>query len=114
MQGFRMGELPAMPAKGPIPGEFRHWNWGAFLLGPVWASYHGVSSGMVVLLGVLYVLALGLFPGIYLGINGNSIAWTRRRFRDAREFRDVERAWARAGLLIYLLLAAIGSLSRYA
>jgi serine/threonine-protein kinase len=108
-----MDELPAMHAQGPLPGDFQGWNWGAFLLRPVWASYHGVSPGMVILLGVLEVMALGLIPAVYLGIRGNQIAWTRRRFESAAQFRKVERAWARAGILVYLL-AAIGFLLRYA
>ena len=67
-----------------------------------WTFAHGAP-----VLGTLYWLLWLPLPPVSLGIavylffNGNRIALQRRRYRDPQHFRDVERAWAIAGFVLF-------------
>jgi hypothetical protein len=67
-----------------------------------WTFAHGAP-----VLGTLYWLFWLPLPPVSIGIavylffNGNRIALQRRRYRDPQHFRDVERAWAIAGFVLF-------------
>jgi hypothetical protein len=93
------------------PGEPapRGWNWGAFILPPIWGIGNNVWIG---LLG--FIPLVNFVMAIYLGAKGNELAWNARQWDSAEHFRSVQKKWAIWGLVlasIYLvlqLLAAAG------
>jgi hypothetical protein len=116
--------------KGDVPEEAaRGFNWGAFLLSWIWLCAHGMVPGGLGLLGGSFVLGLiaGVvkvtsgfpFDGIvnvaalglqiWLGINGNKLAWRNRRFESVDDFRQCEKVWTRwgAGLILGIIVLAI-------
>jgi hypothetical protein len=92
------------------------WNWGAFLLCPLWLMNHGRPGRGIVFLALcvvpfLWVFALGM--AIAYGIKGNKVASIGRSFVDDAQFVKVQNAWRDAGLgvaLLALLAVFIGGM----
>jgi len=103
-----------------LPEELKGLNWGAFLLPFVWGPANQVWIGLVGLLALfpnmLFFLA-SLGVSIYLLIKGNELAWrSGRRWESVEQFRAVQSAWLKAGLIVtaigfLLILLAFGSMS---
>jgi|GEM_PF-3041308 len=91
-------------------------NFGAFLMTPIWLLLHrrylaggllillhavtNIVGGMVPLLGLLRA-ALSIAASVYFGIKGYRIAWRDRGYYDAVEdVRRRERRWAILGIVI--------------
>ncbi|MDO8513114.1 MAG: hypothetical protein Q7S37_01295 [bacterium] len=90
---------------GSFPDELNHWNWGAFLLNAIWAI--GMNNGIGVVLG----LFTGIIGAIVLGIKGNEWAWKSRKFESVEQFKLVQRAWAKAGIIFLVVCFLIFSIS---
>jgi hypothetical protein len=102
--------LPAYLVSGNDPEALpllNGWNWGGFFLSWMWCLAHErISTGVL-------ILVLGIIPGlgtlvrwgfkIYLGVKGNELAWSSRRFRDINEFNDIQRAWTVWGIVIFVI-----------
>jgi hypothetical protein len=84
----------------PIPPELDRWNWGAFLLGWIW----GIGNNT-------YIALLALIPGVnlimhfVLGFKGNQWAWRNGRWDGVEHFKRVQRAWAKWGLIVWIIVA---------
>lgn len=93
--------MAGQPLNDPaeIPAELDRWNWGAFLLNWIW----GIGNST-------FIALLAIIPGVnlivmlVLGMRGSRWAWRNRAWRDAAHFRSVQRKWAVAGLLIWLVV----------
>ena len=92
----------ALNEPAELPAELDRWNWGAFFLNWIWGI--GNSTWIALLALVPFV---GLIMMIVLGLRGSRWAWRNRAWRDAEHFRRTQRAWAIAGLAIWL--AVIGA-----
>lgn len=96
-----------------IPDEIQGWNWGAFLLPWLWLWTNQVWAGLF-----CFVPQVGWITTIALGAKGNEWAWKSRRWRSIQHFKEHQRGWAIAGLLvgapisIILWLAALGLLGQ--
>jgi serine/threonine protein kinase len=96
-----------------IPDEIQGWNWGAFLLPWLWLWTNQVWAGLF-----CFVPEVGWITTIALGAKGNEWAWKSRRWRSIQHFKEHQRGWAIAGLLvgapvsIILWLTALGLLNR--
>ncbi|MBD5657799.1 MAG: hypothetical protein IAI50_21875 [Candidatus Eremiobacteraeota bacterium] len=92
-----------------IPEELtRRWSWGGFLLWLLWPLYNAnVTMKWITLaafiLGIFSLGLPGLALGIYFGIYGNRIAARDRAFSSTEEYVTVQRAWAKAGVLLLLI-----------
>ena len=110
---------------GAVPREARGWSWGGLLLSPLWLAAHGLWGLLLVWGGVLAAalllpltyrsLLVGgmLLVSLYLGLNGNPLAWKARRFHSLEHFRRVQRAWAVWGVAVCFLLLVILTLGGY-
>ena len=108
------GPTPAPPAapapdEAAVETELRKWNWGAFLLGPIWGIGHSVFRSLLTLVPIY-----GIYEWIMLGRNGNRWAWEQRRWDSIESFRKAQRKWAMWGaivdtLLVIIILASSGS-----
>ncbi|WP_066377541.1 MULTISPECIES: serine/threonine-protein kinase [unclassified Anabaena] len=78
-----------------VPEEIQGWNWGAFLLPWFWLWSNQVWVGLF-----CFVPQIGWIMTIGLGAKGNEWAWKSRRWRSIEQFKDHQRGWAIAGLLI--------------
>ncbi|HZT44052.1 MAG TPA: GYF domain-containing protein [Chthonomonadaceae bacterium] len=94
---------------GLVPPEVEAmgWSWGAFGVNWIWCLAHNQ-----VLLGIC-ILILNFIPfigglvtlgiAIYLGINGNKLAWQKRRYESLQQFQTVERIWGKWGIGLFIL-----------
>lgn len=82
-----------------IPAEIRGWNWGAFFLNWIW----GIANGSFIAL-LMFVPLLNFIMPFILGAKGNQWAWQNRIWRDTAHFKSVQRKWAVAGLIIFVVI----------
>ncbi|HYZ18750.1 MAG TPA: toll/interleukin-1 receptor domain-containing protein [Gaiellaceae bacterium] len=99
---------PAQPVgdDAAVENELKKWNWGAFLLGPIWGIGHGVWRSFLT-----FVPIYGLYEWVMLGLNGNRWAWEKRRYESPESFRKSQRKWAMWGAIVdsVLVLIVLGS-----
>lgn len=102
-------------------------NWGAFIFGSLWGLFNGIYWPIIVM--VLARIASSFFPAVsmfacgiislmislYLGLNGNRIAWDRVDYYSVEKFYASQRRWTIAGialiailLVIFIVLALVG------
>jgi hypothetical protein len=108
-----------------IPDEIKKWSWGAFAFSWIWGLFN--SSYVTLLIFTVPILSfllysvlgfrsllpidLGLPFTIWFGIQGNAWAWRNKRWDSIERFRAVQRSWAWAVLIFWvLILVIIGSL----
>ena len=103
---------PTVPTPAPVvaqaadeaavESELKKWNWGAFLLGPIWGIGHGVFRSLLTLVPIY-----GIYEWIMLGRQGNRWAWEKRRWDSVESFRKTQRKWAMWGAIVSTLLVLI-------
>ncbi len=84
----------------------KKWNWGACMLGPIWAFPNKLDWWAV--LG--FVPGVNIVVAIYLGLQGNRIAFRKSDIKSVREFMILQDVWGKWGLWVfrfYLLFAGI-------
>jgi serine/threonine protein kinase len=77
-----------------VPEEIRGWNWGAFLLTPLWLVSNRVWIGLLALVPIV-----GFPMAIAMGIKGNEWAWKSRRWESIEQFNTHQKRWAIAGII---------------
>ncbi len=112
-----------------INKELEHFNWGAFLLGWIWAIFNGAWGDIWVIfilqviffilahfLGFIFIL-LYLALEIYIGIKGNEWAYYgTKKWNNLEHFRKTQRNWVGISIVasiilnsgMYIVLAAVG------
>lgn len=83
-----------------IPSEIKGWNWGAFLLGPIWGIFNRVWVSLLILIPVPL---LGLIFSFILGAKGNEWAWQSKKWESLKQFHETQRKWMYWGIVISLL-----------
>jgi serine/threonine protein kinase len=78
-----------------VPEEIKGWNWGAFLIPWLWVFTNKVWGGLFV-----FIPHIGWVMTIALGAKGNEWAWRSRRWRSIEHFKEHQRGWAIAGILL--------------
>lgn len=78
----------------PVPAEIKAWNWGAFLLSPLWLVSNRVWIGMLA-----WIPIVGFSMAIALGAKGNEWAWKSRHWQSIEQFQTHQRKWAIAGII---------------
>jgi len=124
--------------KGPVPQEVQgSWNWGAAFVGLFWTIAHkvwwmlgiyiallavdfaivlpallsGDMRAVAVLQGVSFIINLVMI--IYLGKNGNRLAWQNRRFESLQQFVEVQGRWRSWGI-VFAIFWVIGIVRTFA
>ncbi|HLO88865.1 MAG TPA: serine/threonine-protein kinase [Nostocaceae cyanobacterium] len=78
-----------------VPEEILGWNWGAFLMPWLWMWPNYVWYGLF-----CFIPHIGWLMAIFMGAKGNEWAWKSRRWRSIQHFKDHQRGWTIASLLI--------------
>jgi hypothetical protein len=93
------------------------WNWGAFLLCPLWLMNHGrIGRGILyfVLCFIPFFVLAAFGMAIAYGVKGNEVAATSRHFRDDAQFVAVQNAWRNWGIAYAIVGAIVGILIGFA
>ncbi len=96
--------------KAPVPEEIKGWSWGAALLTWIWGISHKVWLSLLV-----FIPYAGWVVSIVLGYKGNEWAWQSQHYDSIAEFKERERKWTIAGIIvlgiiILLLIVSFGSI----
>jgi len=59
-------------------------------------------------IGLILCLILGCIGNIYLLFQGNELAWKNRQFSSIEEFKTVQKAWLKWGLILLVLSVVLG------
>lgn len=126
-QAFEQGGRES--SQQALDAALGRWNWGAFLLGWLWAVCHRCYWPLIVFVlgfvnafiavalpaaGAVGNLLIGLFSlgiSIYLGLKGSRIAWDMGCYDSLQHFEDKERSWRNAAFIVVgvsIILALIG------
>ena len=105
-QWFASSPAAAVASRGKGWRYAHMWNWGAFLLCPLWLMNHGRIGRAIVFLVLCLVpfwwpFAAGM--AIAYGIKGNRVASISRDFVDDAQFVKVQKAWRDYGFGAALL-----------
>jgi len=88
-----------------VPEEVKGWSWGAFALTWIWGIFNKV---WIAFLMFIPVPIFGLVWAIILGVKGNEWAWRNKKWDSIEQFKDTQRSWNIAGIVIFAIsIAAI-------
>lgn len=93
-----------------FPKTINGFNWGAFLLTPVWGLFNNtpIACFCIILYLIPYLgILLGIVFSIYCGIQGNVWDWENKEWKDHFHFHETQRKWAIAGLITYIIIIAV-------
>jgi len=82
-----------------VPEEIKKWNWGAFLLSLIWGIGNNVWIALLCL--IPYVVFIMAFV---LGAKGSEWAWQKKRWNSIEHFKNVQKKWAIAGLVLVIIV----------
>jgi hypothetical protein len=85
-----------------IPYEAAGWNWGAFLLGPIWGIFNRVWLSLLI-----FIPFVGIVMWIVVAAKGSQWAWKQKPWKDVRHFKRTQLNWALGGLGLWVLLFVI-------
>ena len=99
-----------------LPDSLKGFNWGAFLMGPIWSLFNQVWIGLIGFISVIpqipieIRLLITLALALYLGFKGNELAWRSKKWSSTAHFANVQRTWLIVGLaatVVFLILSLI-------
>ena len=83
-----------------VPEEVKGWSWAGFSLTWIWGVFNGVLISLLVLIPFpLFSLAWA----IVLGIKGNEWAWRNKKWDSVEHFKNAQRPWNIAGIVIFAI-----------
>ena len=91
-----------------VPAQVDRWNWGAFLLNWIW----GIGNNTWIAL-LAFIPFFGLIWIFVLGAKGSAWAWKNKQWESIEHFRRVQRNWAIAGVIVWLVMIAVAASSFY-
>ena len=104
-----------------IPEEIlSRWSWGPFFLWLFWPFWNADNTHKIIAAAIfvcnfipfVHFLSLpaSLIFAIYLGIKGNRIMAANRQFTSLAQFVAVQTAWAKWGLIVFIVSIVLGVL----
>ena len=93
-----------------LPMELRGFNGGAFLVSGLWGFFNGAPWASILCWVLGWIPGLNLLAfiiPIYLGSNGNELAWKNRRWDSIEHFKTVQKSWRDWGLASIAIIAVM-------
>ena len=69
--------------------KLEQWNWGAFLLAPIWTLSHKLEKWTL----LTFIPGINIIVHFYLGIKGNKLAYSKSKIKDTNEFMLIQAQW---------------------
>lgn len=111
------GVRPSFATEVVVQGEELPFNWGAFILTPLWCLFHGrVGIGLLLIVWTLIWAAFLFAAGawgislihlgimLYFGISGNKIAWEEKGYMSLQDVRESQRRWNIGGIIVAMIM----------
>jgi len=92
-------------AESVLPPELHGLNWGACILNVIWGAKMNIPGGTILAWLILLMIPIigWIFP-FYLLFKGNELAWQYRKWESLDEYRESQKNWAIASLIIIVIL----------
>lgn len=84
------------------PASALRWNWGAFVMTPIWGLANRVYPALLSL-----VPFVGLPVSVWAGLRGGRSSWKHNPWRDEEHYRQVQATWTRLAL-VFLCAFVVG------
>jgi hypothetical protein len=102
--------ISGLGKKSVVPPEIKGWNWGAFFLNWIW----GIGNSTYIAF-LMFVPLVNIVMVFVLGAKGNEWAWRNRTWRNVEHFKQTQKKWRNAGLILLfvffpLFFTLIGSM----
>lgn len=99
---------PGMGYRSVLPPELSGFSWGAFLLHWIWGVGNRVYVALWFIPITILTVGLGALPFmIWLGVKGNERAWRGKAWESVERFREVQRKWTIAALIVAGVLGVL-------
>ncbi|MBL7853723.1 MAG: hypothetical protein JNL17_04970 [Cyclobacteriaceae bacterium] len=86
--------------------KLRKWNWGAFILAPIWTLANRLEKWTI----LCFVPILNIVVAFYLGYNGNRLAFGKSKIDSVDDFMVIQKNWGLWGVRLFWL-GLLGGLS---
>jgi len=80
--------------------KLRKWNWGAFLLAPIWALANKLETWSI----LCFIPLVNIIVLFYLGYNGNRLAFEKSKIDSVDDFMIIQKDWGLWGIRIFWLV----------
>ena len=80
-------------------GQLRKWNWGAFMLAPIWTLANKLEWWAI----LCFVPFVNIIAAFYLGLNGNRLAYKKSKLTSVGDFMILQKAWELWGIRMFWL-----------
>lgn len=103
-----------------VPEGVRGWNWGAFLLGWIWAignkAWIGVFLGLFAwIINIVATqsdtewmgLLINVVTGVVLGLKGSKWTWQNKRWDSVEHFKRTQKKWCNWGIVVFIVTIII-------
>lgn len=89
-----------MGSGSEVPPGVDGWGWGPFFFTGLWGIFNNV---WISLIAWIPIGPIGLIMAVVLGINGRKWAWQKKKWDSVEQFKEVQRKWSKAGVIIGVL-----------
>jgi len=79
--------------------KLKKWNWGAFLLAPIWTLANKLERWTI----LWFVPVVNIFVIFHLGQNGNRLAFEKSTIGSVDDFMTVQKVWGRWAVRLFWL-----------
>ncbi len=104
---FDLPDKKAMDNSSNDKEKLKKWNWGAFLLAPIWTLANKLEKWTI----LCFVPGVNIFVIFYLGQNGNRLAFEKSAIGSVDDFMTVQKDWGRWGVRLLWLGLIVGLLA---
>jgi len=97
---FKSPEAPAITHDEPASdkSKLKKWNWGAFLLAPVWTCANKLDLWTV----ILFIPPVNIVALFYLGFEGNRLAYAKKTIGSVDDFMFIQKHWTKEAIRVIL------------
>ena len=81
-----------------VPEEVKGWSWAGFALTWIWGVFNGVLISLLCL-----IPAFGIVWAFVLGVKGNEWAWRYKKWDSVEQFKNAQRPWNVAGIVVFAI-----------
>ena len=85
-----------------VPEEIKGWSWGAFGLTWIWGICNSVWIALL-----CFIPYFGFVWAIVLGVKGKEWAWRNKKWDSIEHFKNTQRCWNIAGIVVFAIAIAI-------
>jgi|APTNR8051073442_1049403.scaffolds.fasta_scaffold00005_354 hypothetical protein len=79
--------------------KLKKWNWGAFLLGPMWTLANNLEKWTI----LFFVPGVNIATMFYLGYNGSRLAFNKSKIESIDDFMALQNYWGLWGIRLFWL-----------